>query len=685
MQLPIKTVLSTSDLIEKQNKIFSSAAANGMENAYELEENIDSEKRMRQSQAVKLPKQTVWTAPFTIVIVLLCLMLILHLIILCFIVVNTATSCLSSTTTGSTAESITPLNFTEWSDAIASKVNTDVTQSLPNFNEWSDDVVNKVNANVTQSLPNFNEWSDDVVNKVNANVTQSLPNFNEWSDDVVNKVNASVTQSLPNFNEWSDDVVNKVNANVTQSLPNFNEWSDDVVNKVNANVTQSLPNFNEWSDDVVNKVNANVTQSLPNFNEWSDDVVNKVNANVTQSLPNFNEWSDDVVNKVNANVTQSLPNFNEWSDDVVNKVNASVTQSLPNFNEWSDDVVNKVNANVTQSLPNFNEWSDGVTHNTFRLLQNHTNFTQLDHQILQTTTDSAQKLMNMVNTLSALQDTSTSTARVTNNILLVVQKLMQLHNGSTGLPTSCKEIKERHPLSLSGVYVLENTSTTYIAYCNMDTLCGSEEGWTRLAYLDMSDATQNCPSGLQYFSSSGLRTCGKKNTQGASCDSVQFPSHGIRYSQVCGKAVGYQYGTPDAVHPSRNIDSVYIDGVSITHGSPRQHIWSLMVGVHSNKSYYDNCPCAGGTTPQSFVGNDYFCESANPTDSWDPVFYSTDPLWDGKGCDAAEASCCSDPRLPWFNKTLGAPTTDYLEMRLCVDQGTHTEDIKLTSYEIYVQ
>ena len=196
---------------------------------------------------------------------------------------------------------------------------------------------------------------------------------------------------------------------------------------------------------------------------------------------------------------------------------------------------------------------------------------------------------------------------------------------------------------------------------------------------------QSCPSGLQYFSSAGLRTCGKKATQGASCDSVQFPSHGIRYSQVCGKAVGYQYGTPDAVHPSQNIDSLYIDGVSITHGSPRQHIWSLMVGVHSNKSYYDNCPCAGGTTPQSFVGNDYFCESANPTDSWDPVFYSTDPLWDGEGCDAAEASCCSDPRLPWFNKTLGAPTTDYLEMRLCVDQGTHTEDIKLSSYEIYVK
>ena len=387
-----------------------------------------------------------------------------------------------------------------------------------------------------------------------------------------------------------------------------------------------------------------------------------------------------------ANNAISFSNFTKWADSV-SQCTYQLLQSYPNFTEPDEQILQITRdsaqklANVVSTLSNLQDTSAS----TYQLLQSYPNFTEPDEQILQITRDSAQKLVNIVNTLSNLQDTSTSTAGVVDDILLVVQELLVLHNDSIALPTSCKEIKERVPSSPSGVYLLVNTSTTYIAYCNMDTLCGSEEGWTRLAYLDMSDATQNCPFGLQYFSSAGLRTCGKKATQGASCDSVQFPSHGIRYSQVCGKAVGYQYGTPDAVHPSRNIDSVYIDGVSITHGSPRQHIWSLMVGVHSNKSYYDNCPCASGTTPQSFVGNDYFCESANPTDSWDPVFYSTDPLWDGEGCDAAEASCCSDPRLPWFNKTLGAPTTDYLEMRLCVDQGTHTEDIKLSSYEIYVQ
>ena len=134
--------------------------------------------------------------------------------------------------------------------------------------------------------------------------------------------------------------------------------------------------------------------------------------------------------------------------------------SSHNFTEWADTIASKVNTNVTQSLPNFNEWANGVAHNTFQLIQNYPNFTEPDEQILQTTRDSAQKLVNIVNTLSNLQDTSTSTTGVVDDILLVVQELLVLHNDSTALPTSCKEVKERLPNSPSGVYLLANTSTT---------------------------------------------------------------------------------------------------------------------------------------------------------------------------------------------------------------------------------
>ena len=74
-----------------------------------------------------------------------------------------------------------------------------------------------------------------------------------------------------------------------------------------------------------------------------------------------------------------------------------------------------------------------MAHNTFQLIQNYPNFTEPDEQILQTTRDSAQKLVNIVNTLSNLQDTSTSTAGVVDDILLVVQELLVLHNDSTAL------------------------------------------------------------------------------------------------------------------------------------------------------------------------------------------------------------------------------------------------------------
>ena len=161
--------------------------------------------------------------------------------------------------------------------------------------------------------------------------------------------------------------------------------------------------------------------------------------------PNFTQWANDIVSKVYSNVTQSFPDFDEWANGVVSKVNSNVTGSLPDFNEWANGVVSKVNSNVTGSLPDFNEWANGVSQNTLQLFQNNTNFTELDKQILQTTRDSAQKLINIVNTLSNLQDTSTSTAGVVDDILLIAQELLVLHNDSTALPSSCKEIQDRQP------------------------------------------------------------------------------------------------------------------------------------------------------------------------------------------------------------------------------------------------
>ena len=120
----------------------------------------------------------------------------------------------------------------------------------------------------------------------------------------------------------------------------------------------------------------------------------------------------------------------------------------------------------------------------------------------------------------------------------------------------------------------------------------------------------------------GVRACGRATSNIGSCQSVQFPSNGVSYSQV---VVGYQYVSPSGVSAGiTNINTYYLDGISITHGSSRKHMWSFLAGFEEFQGSVFNCPCTTGSTQtivQSFIGTDYmyFCES----------------LWDGKGCDGA--------------------------------------------------
>ena len=196
------------------------------------------------------------------------------------------------------------------------------------------------------------------------------------------------------------------------------------------------------------------------------------------------------------------------------------------------------------------------------------------------------------------------------------------------------------------------------------------EGWTRVAYLDMTDPNTTCPSGWQLTEHS-KRTCGKINTSQLMCDSVFFPVSGEAYNSVCGRVSAYQNGVTDAFEAYDDgrvatIDGAYVSGVSLTHGSPRQHIWTFAAGDAENTPTSDNaCPCDAtiSISVPPFVGEDYFCESgANLGRS--NAFQSDDPLWDGTGCTST-STCCSFNNPPYFTKRLPNPTTDDLEMRLC--------------------
>ena len=222
--------------------------------------------------------------------------------------------------------------------------------------------------------------------------------------------------------------------------------------------------------------------------------------------------------------------------------------------------------------------------------------------------------------------------------------------------------------------------------------CGDGQ-WKPIAFFDMSNPYEQCPRGWRGYSSP-VRCCGRPVTDRSSCPSVFYGANGYQYSKVCGRAIGYQQGSPDgfasivrAEPDTETVNGIYVDGVSVTHGNPRTHIWTFAVGVYERGSGINNnnnCPCDGGTNPPPFVGNNYFCETGDDTPGANlHKFYADDPLWDGQNCH--NLTCCAFHNPPWFRVRLPSPTTDSVEVRICGDQRTGDEDSPLSLLELYVQ
>ena len=113
--------------------------------------------------------------------------------------------------------------------------------------------------------------------------------------------------------------------------------------------------------------------------------------------------------------------------------------------------------------------------------------------------------------------------------------------------------------------------------------CGDTgEGiWHQLVSINMSSANSQCPEGWVEENEGGVRACGRGTVAGGSCKSAFFNSQ-MQYTRVCGRVIGYQNRTTDAFaqRSSRvTIDEIYVDGLSITYGSPRQHLWTFAAGV----------------------------------------------------------------------------------------------------------
>ena len=272
--------------------------------------------------------------------------------------------------------------------------------------------------------------------------------------------------------------------------------------------------------------------------------------------------------------------------------------------------------------------------------------------------------------------------------------------------TSCLEILQCNPQLPSQFYWITSSNGTAIQiYCDMDRQCScsnnSAGGWSRVAYLNMTDPTQQCPPEWMEITEP-VRTCGRTNatipdTDGG-CSSASFSTYNISYSHICGRIVGYQFGHPEAFDPYisfnvTRIEDPYVDGVVIVRGTEKHHVWTFAVeNSESSNSSSSVCPCtnapndttvADATIPP-FVGEDYFCETATDTDTPNFMLYPDDPLWDGENCGST-STCCEFNNPPYFCQRLSETTADDIEVRICADYKLTDEDTPVELIEIFVR
>ena len=226
--------------------------------------------------------------------------------------------------------------------------------------------------------------------------------------------------------------------------------------------------------------------------------------------------------------------------------------------------------------------------------------------------------------------------------------------------------------------------------------CNGTPGWRRVTFINMTDTSYNCPTGLNLTSYS-KRTCGASHTTNGECSSTTFSVGGLPYSRVCGRIRGYQFGGASAfwayANQNQGIDGYYVDGVSLTHGGAgsRQHIWTFAAGateVESRPEFIPyRCPCDthNYNDVPAFVGYNFFCESGLHSPwNFQFILFPDDVLWDGQNCTPT-STCCQLNTPPWFTKNLTSATTDDIELRICTNSGPRSDDVPLELIELYVQ
>ena len=120
-------------------------------------------------------------------------------------------------------------------------------------------------------------------------------------------------------------------------------------------------------------------------------------------------------------------------------------------------------------------------------------------------------------------------------------RILQGH-GSQTCPSEAQRGMLRNEITNAERRLLRESAISLLHFS-----CGGSTGWRRVAYLNMSDPSQQCPSVWQEITTPH-RVCGRRSTS-ASCEGLTYSTGSEQYDQVCGRIIGYQLSTPDALVP----------------------------------------------------------------------------------------------------------------------------------------
>ena len=232
----------------------------------------------------------------------------------------------------------------------------------------------------------------------------------------------------------------------------------------------------------------------------------------------------------------------------------------------------------------------------------------------------------------------------------------------------------------------------------MELECGGHKGgWMRIADLDTSRG-DGCPSGWTSITTPNdpanpeTVVCRSPNDD-AGCYPTVFTANGASYHKICGRVRGYQGSSTDGFggrNGAKSINNAYVDGVSVTLGSPRKHVWTYASGFSDGGPQgSSNCPCDDpqlqGALPFPFIGTHYYCESGRDEATLTSSIVTSDPLWDGSGCIGGQNNCCAKVSMPWFYRQFAIAQQDDVEVRICTNQSFSDESVTVDQVQLFIQ